>query len=111
MTEMKLYLAQRVSAAIILPLVLGHLAVMIWAIRGGLTAAEIVGRLHGSAFWFGYYALFVVAVAIHGAIGLRTIASEWFGLRGAGATGLAVAFLVAALSLGQNAVVALVFGS
>ena len=111
MTEMKLYLAQRISAAVILPLVLGHLAVMIWAIHGGLTAAEIMGRLHGSAFWFAYYALFVVAVAIHGAIGLRTIASEWFRLRGLGANALAIAFLVAALSLGQSAVTSLVFGA
>ena len=106
MIEMRLYLAQRLSALVIAPLVLGHLGLMIWAIRGGLSAGEILSRTQGSVFWFCYYGLFVVAVAVHGAIGLRTIAGEWFGMRGSPANALALVFLAAALVLGGRAVIA-----
>ena len=59
------------------PLVLVHLGVMIYAIQGGLTADEILGRTQGSLLWALVYGAFVVAVAVHGAIGLRAIAYEW----------------------------------
>jgi len=55
---------------------------MIYAIQGGLSAGEILGRTQGSLLWFAFYGTFVVAVSIHGAIGLRAVASEWCGLRG-----------------------------
>ena len=80
--SLRLYMLQRITALLMAPLVLGHLAVMIYAIQGGLSAEEILGRTQGSVAWFLFYGLFVVAVAIHGAIGLRTIAQEWGGLRG-----------------------------
>lgn len=80
--HLKLYMLQRISALIMAPLVLGHLALMIYAIQGGLSAAEILGRTQGSVLWFAFYGLFVLAVSIHGAIGLKTIAEEWGGLRG-----------------------------
>ncbi len=64
------------------PLVLGHLAVMIYAIQGGLTTTEILSRTQGSVFWFLFYGTFVVAVSVHSAIGLRVIAHEWLGLKG-----------------------------
>ena len=79
---MRLYMAQRLSALLMAPLVVGHLAVMIYAIQGGLSAAEILGRTQGSVLWFLFYGTFVVAVSIHGAIGLRTIVHEWSGLKG-----------------------------
>ncbi|MFK7858391.1 MAG: succinate dehydrogenase [Granulosicoccus sp.] len=81
MLNLRLYMAQRITALLMAPLVVGHLAVMIYAIQGGLSAAEILGRTQGSLAWFLFYATFVVAVSIHGAIGLRTIAHEWFGLK------------------------------
>ena len=37
MLETRLYVAQRISAAILAPLVMIHLGVMIYAIQGGLT--------------------------------------------------------------------------
>jgi succinate dehydrogenase hydrophobic anchor subunit len=40
MLEIRLYLAQRISAAIMAPLVLLHLGLMIYAIQGGLDASE-----------------------------------------------------------------------
>lgn len=76
MLDLRLYLAQRISAMVMAPLVLGHLAVMIYAIQGGLSAAEILGRTQGSLFWALFYGLFVLAAAVHAAIGLRTIAHE-----------------------------------
>lgn len=82
MLSLRLYMLQRITALIMVPLVLGHLAVMIYAIQGGLSAAEILGRTQGSIAWFAFYGLFVLSVSIHGAIGLRTILSEWGGLTG-----------------------------
>ena len=90
---------------LMVPFVLVHLGVMIYAIQGGLSAAEILSRTQGSVFWFAFYGLFVVAASVHGALGLRVIAHEWFKLRRAlplltwGATALF-------LTLGLRAVVA-----
>lgn len=106
MMTLRLYMAQRLSALVMIPLTLGHIAVMIYAIQGGLSAAEILGRTQGSAFWFTFYGLFVVAVSIHAAIGLRVIAFEWVGLRGAaleaGTWGVGIALLL----MGGRAVLA-----
>ena len=82
MLTLPLYMAQRLTALLMAPLVIGHLAVMIYAIQGGLTLEEILGRTQGSLAWFLFYGTFVVAVSIHGAIGLRTIAYEWFSFKG-----------------------------
>ncbi len=82
MIGLRLYMLQRITALLMAPLVLGHLAVMIYAIQGGLSAAEILGRTQGSVAWFLFYGVFVVAVSIHGAIGLRVVLYEWAGLKG-----------------------------
>ncbi len=76
----RLFMLQRVTALIMAPLVLGHLAVMIYAVQGGLSAAEILGRTQGSFWWALFYGSFVIAVSIHASIGLRVIAHETFGL-------------------------------
>ena len=81
MLSLRLYMAQRITALLMAPFVLGHLALMIYAIQGGLSAEEILGRTRGSLLWFLFYGTFVFAVSIHGAIGLRTIAHEWAGLK------------------------------
>lgn len=78
MIGVRLYLAQRISALVMAPLVIGHLAVMIYAVQNGLTASEILSRTQGSLWWGTFYALFVVAVAIHAAIGVRVIMHETF---------------------------------
>lgn len=64
------------------PLVVGHIAVMIYAVQGGLTAAEILSRTQGSLWWMLFYGLFAIAVSVHAAIGLRVIVYEWLGLKG-----------------------------
>ena len=82
MLTARLYILQRITALLMAPLVLGHLALMIYAIQGGLSAEEILGRTRGSLAWFLFYGTFLIAVAIHGAIGLRAILHEWGGLSG-----------------------------
>lgn len=106
MLNMQLYMAQRLSAMVMGPLVLGHLAVMIYAIQGGLSAAEILSRTHGSVAWFLFYGFFVVAVSIHGAIGLRVITHELTGLRGVALGALTWGAGVILMFLGVRAVVA-----
>lgn len=109
MLDLRLYLMQRISALVMVPLVLGHIAVMVVAIQGGLTVAEILSRTQGSVFWFGFYGLFVLAVSVHAAIGLRVIAAEWLGLRGAALTGFGWAVGLGLLWLGARAVWAVTF--
>ena len=79
MLDARLFLLQRASAVLMAPLVLIHLAVIIFAVRGGLDAAEILSRTRGSWVWGAYYGLFVIAASVHAAIGLRVIGFEIFG--------------------------------
>jgi fumarate reductase subunit C len=82
-TQTILWVAQRASAAVLGLCVLVHLATMIYAVRGGLTAAEILGRTQGSVAWLAFYTLFVLAIVVHVPIGLRAVLGEWLGWRGA----------------------------
>ena len=84
MLGLRLYMAQRLSAMVMIPLTLGHIAVMIYAVQGGLSAAEILDRTEGSVVWFAYYGLFVIAVSLHASIGLRVIVHETLGIKGRG---------------------------
>jgi fumarate reductase subunit C len=106
MLDLRLYMLQRITAVIMVPLVLVHLAVMIHAIQGGLSAAEILGRTRGSVLWALVYGSFVVAVSIHGAIGLRVIVAEMLRLRGAALSVLTWAVFAGLLVLGARAVIA-----
>lgn len=104
MSEFHLYMAQRLSALVMAPFVIVHIGVMIYAIQGGLSAAEVLGRTQGSAFWFAFYGLFVVAVSIHAAIGLRTILGEWAGLHGGARDAVSAVIGLGLLALGAQAV-------
>ena len=106
MTEFHLYMAQRLSALVMAPFVVVHIGVMIYAIQGGLSAAEILGRTQGSVFWFAFYGLFVVAVSIHASLGLRTILGEWAGLRGGVRDGVAALIGLGLFTLGAYSVYA-----
>ena len=80
--QVLLWVAQRASAMVLALCVVVHLATMIYAVRHGLSATEILGRTRGNSAWLVFYATFVAAVAIHAPIGLRTILSETFDWRG-----------------------------
>lgn len=98
-SETRLWFAQRATALLLALFVAVHLFTITYAVRGGLTASEILERLQGHAGWFAFYAAFTLAAAVHGAIGLRTIAQEWLGWRGpslefaVAAAGIALALL------------------
>ena len=104
MLEAYLYAAQRLSAAIMAPLVIGHLITIVLAVQGGLTAEEILQRTQGSLFWMVFYGLFVLAAGVHAAIGLRTIAGEWLGFRGHKADWTIIAVGLLLIGLGLRAV-------
>ena len=104
--ETRLWLAQRASAAVLALCVAVHLATMIFAVRGGLSAADLLGRTRGSVGWAAFYSVFVIAVAIHAPIGLRTVAAEWLGWRGRVADGACALIGIALLGLGARAIAA-----
>lgn len=108
MTAGYLYMAQRLSAIIMIPLVLGHLILIIYAVQGGLSAEEILGRTQGSVFWALYYGLFVLAASVHAAIGVRSILGEWLGLSRPALNVTAIGFAILLIILGGRAVVAVV---
>ncbi len=83
MKDTSLWIAQRVSAMVLAFCVLVHLATMIYAVRGGLTAAEILARTKGNSGWFAFYTLFVLAIVVHVPVGLRAVFNEWLAWRGA----------------------------
>ncbi len=75
-TETYLWAAQRISAVVLAVCVTVHIATMIFAVQGGLSAEEIIGRIGGSKLWLAFYSLFVVAISVHAPIGLKTILRE-----------------------------------
>ena len=108
MTEAWLYLLQRASAMILAPFVLVHLGLVVYAVGDGLSAAEILSRTQGSVAWAAFYGLFVLAVAVHAPIGLRSVARDWTPWRGRSLDMAAAGFGLLLLALGLRAVGAIV---
>lgn len=99
---------QRISAMVLALCVLVHLVVMVYAVRGGLSAAEILGRTQGNWAFGSFYAVFVIACAVHVPVGVANIAREWWGLREHAARVLSLALALLLLVAGLRAVVAVV---
>jgi fumarate reductase subunit C len=99
---------QRISAMVLGLCVLVHLATMIYAVRGGLSAADILGRTQGNWAFAAFYAAFVIACAVHVPMGLANIAQEWWGFSERAALRLGLAFGVLLLVAGLRAVFAVV---
>jgi fumarate reductase subunit C len=106
--NVRLYVLQRLSALVMVPLIAVHLVTIFYAMGNGLTAAEILGRTRGSLLWGGFYGLFVVAAAVHGAIGLRAVLGEWTRLAAGTRDFIMWAFGLLLLGLGWRAVMAVV---
>jgi fumarate reductase subunit C len=106
--NVRLYVLQRASAVIMVPLVLVHIAVIFYAARHGLSAAQILARTRASIGWATFYSLFVLAAATHGAIGVRTLAGEWAGIKGGRLAMLMWGFGLVLAGLGLRAVAAVV---
>ena len=106
--NVRLYVWQRLTAALMLPLVVIHLIVIFYATQKGLTAAEILARTRGSAAWGLFYGAFVVAAAVHAPIGLRNVLAEWTPLGPRACGVIAVLFGIVLAVLGLRAVAAVV---
>src|SRR6266404_6227766 len=101
-----LYIAQRATAVVLAFAVTIHLVTIIYAIRGGLTAGEILARTHGNRWFLGFYLVFVLAAAIHAPIGLRSILREWAKWRDRSLDLAMLAFSALLLVLGARAALA-----
>jgi fumarate reductase subunit C len=99
---------QRLSAMVLAICVLVHIGVLIYAVRGGLTAAAILARTHDNVAFAAFYAVFVIACAIHVPIGLAHIAREWWSFGERSALWSSRAFAVVLLWMGLRAVYAVV---
>ncbi len=101
------FVLQRGSAVVLALCVVVHLAGIVYAVRHGLTSEAIIARMHASAIWPAFYAVFVVAVAVHAPLGLRAIVDEWLGLRRPGIDAVLALFACVLLAGGLYAVASL----
>lgn len=108
--EAIVWYAQRISAMVLAVCVVVHLGVIIYAVKGGLTAAEILGRTHGNWAFGLFYVVFVVACAIHAPIGVAHIVAEWIGPRNGRHHLIMHLLSLLILGLGLRAVYAVVIG-
>ena len=76
--QAKLWYAQRISAMVLGLCVSIHLIIIFYAIRGGLSAEEILGRTQGNIAFAIFYEIFVLACFVHAPIGLANILDETF---------------------------------
>ena len=106
--EVAVFAVQRLTALILAPLVLVHLVVILIAVEGGLSAAEILARTRGSIGWGAFYSLFVVAAALHAPVGLRTVIREHSVWRDRSLDIVMAFVMVLLLALGFRAVSAVV---
>lgn len=108
--ETWLWIAQRATALVLSVAVTAHIITIIVAVRGGLTAAEILARVQNSTGWLVFYTVFVMATAVHAPIGIRTILAEHTRLPAPAINTLALLFCALTLVLGLRAAWGL-FGS
>ena len=104
-SETLLWILQRASAVVLALCVIVHLATVIYAVQGGLTAAEILSRTRGHHGWLAFYSVFVLACTVHVPIGLRVVLSEWLGWRGASRDLVLLGFAALLAVTGMRAVI------
>ena len=106
--ERYLFVAQRLTAMLLVPLVLIHLGLILYAVRNGLSGAEILSRTQGNYFWAIFYGLFVFAAAVHAPIGVRNVLREWTSLSRFTYNAFCTIFALTLLVLGLRAVAAVI---
>ena len=107
--EARLWYWQRMSAMVLALCVLVHIATIVYAVRGGLTAAEILSRTRGSIAFGAFYVIFLLACAVHVPIGLAAILEEWFSLPRRAARVVSGVFAAIMLGFGLAALEGVVF--
>jgi fumarate reductase subunit C len=98
-----MFIAQRLSAMVLAFAVTVHLATILYAMRGGLTAGDVLARTRDNGWFLAFYIVFVVAVAIHAPIGLRNVLREWTQWRGRSLDIVLALFMLLLLGLGLRA--------
>lgn len=107
--QAKLWYAQRISAMVLGICVAIHLLIIFYAIRGGLSAQEILGRTQGNVLFAIFYEVFVLACFVHAPIGLANILQETFSKSGL-ARPLSWILALLILVLGTTAVIGVFTG-
>jgi fumarate reductase subunit C len=107
--QARLWYAQRISAMVLGLCVAIHLFIMFYAIRGGLTAGEILGRTQGNWLFAIFYEVFVLACFVHAPIGLANILRENFP-RSNGLSALPWVLATLIMVLGTTAVIGVFTG-
>ena len=107
--QAKLWYAQRISAMVLGICVAIHLLIIFYAIRGGLSAHDILGRTQGNVLFAIFYEVFVLACFVHAPIGLANILQETFPKTGI-ARPLSWILALMILILGTTAVVGVYTG-
>ena len=105
-TQALLWYGQRLSAMVLAVCVVVHLVVIVYAVRGGLSAGEILGRTRGNWSFAAFYTVFVIACAIHASIGVAGVVDELVGGRGGLRMLLTQAIALLILVMGLRAVYA-----
>ncbi len=103
-----LFIAQRATALLLGPFVIIHLGLIIFAVRNGLSAEEILTRTQGNIAWAIFYTVFVIAVSIHAPIGLRNVLKEWTPLDACVVNTMTILFSLLVLTLGLRAMAAVI---
>ena len=107
--QAKLWYAQRISAMVLGLCVAIHLIIIFYAIRGGLSAQEILGRTQGNVLFAIFYEVFVIACFVHAPIGVANILQETFPKVGL-ARPLSWILAILILVLGSTAVIGVFTG-
>jgi len=106
MWDLRLYVIQRTTAMLMVPLILAHLVIIFYATQTGISASAILSRTAGSIGWAVFYGIFVVLASVHGAIGVRSVLREWTKLRGSLLDAVMFVFAALLIVLGARAVIA-----
>jgi fumarate reductase subunit C len=107
--QAKLWYAQRISAMVLGICVAVHLVIIFYAIQGGLSAQEILGRTQGNLLFAVFYEIFVLACFVHAPIGMANIMQETFPKSGV-AKPIAWILALLILILGTTAVIGVFTG-
>ena len=103
----RLYLLQRYSAILLVPLVVAHLLAVLYARYAGLGSDQILALSDGHIGWLVFYAFFVLVVGVHAPIGLWNVLRVLPGLPAWLGAILRLVFAGSVLGLGLGAVAGL----
>lgn len=102
--SLQLFWWQRITALLMAPMIMVHLATIIYATGVELTTEAILQRTQGSVAWAIFYAAFVICAAIHAAIGVCTILVENDKIKESVAAFISASFGIVLLGVGMYAV-------